>query len=473
MSPNKLFTSNFIKVCLSNLLLFVTLYLVLPILPFALNVEMKQVLPSWSLLLFFAGGLILGGPLHNYFIENYSRKKVCTLAYFGVAAPMLLYIINIHPLLYVAAALIQGFCFGVATAANVTIAIDVTDASKRNKGNLIFAWSGRLGMILAIPIGIVLFMQLELSSVIYISLICGIIAAFLIRITKTPFRAPIGSTTFSFDRFFLPSGWKLVLMMLTLAFVVGSIFPLFFNGVEFNILSITNEPLDFILLPFVIFFSSVVLGRLEIDALYHQKWLGFIILRLPLLFIALYFYFEHKGHLSFTSLVLIGTLILQFLYAIVRGMFHQKIVDHFNKWQLTPHIRTEVVVPIFSGLICILLALSLQADNLLVDDTYTFRIIIQLLIFGLARVSSPILMVLLVSSKHCERSTANTSHILAWEIGLATGCATNFALQLTETQVLHLSLLLLGSVLILHLWVFSELRQKVKEHIAQMKHKEQ
>lgn len=465
-----LVTSNYVKVCLSNLFLFISLYLVLPIIPFALEASGVTAIPNWSLLVYFMVGLVLGGPFHNYFIESYSRKKVCTLSYLGVVVPILLYIPSIHPIIYVSAALIQGFSFGIATASSITIAIDVTDTSKRNKGNIIYAWTGRLGMILAIPLGIILFIRMGFNMVAYASIASGLLGLCFVRMTKTPFRAPIGATKLSLDRFFLPSGWKLVALMITFSFLLGSIFPLFMDNIEQRAFYVHEHTLEFIVLPLAVFFSSALLSRLEIDALYNHKTVGLILLRLPILFIAAYLYFNFKSNTSIN--ILLSLLVLNFLLAFVQGYFKKRIVANINKWQLTPVIRTEITSPILSGIICMGLAIIFLKHDLIMNDYTSYRVIYQLLFFGIARVSSPILMLLIVSSRHCERSTANTSHILAWEVGMAAGCATTLAFQLNEKDIITNGLILLLLATVLHSLIHLDLIKKKKQHILLMKEKQ-
>lgn len=466
---SKLFTSNFIKICLSNLLLFIALYLVLPIVPFALSSEIN-ILPSWGLLLFFIIGMLIGGPFHNYYIESCNRKKMCRTSILGVVLPNLIYIfLSNYPFLFIVAILLQGYAFGMATAVSITIAIDVTDPQRRNKGNTVYAWAGRIGMFLAIPLGLYLYDRYGFNTNCYVAIAVGILSILFVITTKTPFRAPIGAERFSLDRFILPGGWKLVSMMILLAFIIGSIFPLFFHEVQTSDKYFSEgRTISFIILPFVVFLLSALLARVEIDALYHQKALGFILARLPILLIAAYFYFRYDVYLSTLNKQLLVLLALGFVLAIIRGLFHKRIVQKINKWQLTPDIRMEVASPILSGIICILLALSLHRETLRIDEFTAYLVIVQLLFFGIARVSSPILMLLIVSSRHCERSTANTSHILAWEVGLALGCAYSLMKNLSEAEVLKNSFILIGVILALYALVYIDFRRKIKRHIKQI-----
>lgn len=467
-STNRLLTTNFIKVCLSNLFLFSSLYLVLPILPFYIEYNKYYGIPGWSLLLFFIAGLILGGPFHNYFIEQKNRKRVCITAIYGLLISHLLYLVNGgYSSILMLSATIQGISFGLATAANITVAIDVTDSQKRSKGNLIYAWAGRLGMLLSIPTGIVIYLKYGFELTIYTAIVLGALAIFFTAINKIPFRAPIGATPFSLDRFFLPNGWKIILMMVALSFIVGSIFPLFMSDIIESNFYVTHRTIEFITLPFIVFLISAVIAKLEIDALNNHKITSIILLNTPLLFIAFYFLFIYDGYLSTVNKIPCVLLIVRYIQVVIRGFYHKKSTEKINKWQLTPYIKTEVTTPILSGVLCIILSLSLFKGIAVIDIPSNYRVIIPLLFFGLARVSSPILMLLVVTSKHCERGTANTSHILAWEVGLALGCAITIAQNLTELQVLRNALILLIIILVLHIIIYIELYKKRNKHIKE------
>ena len=51
--------------------------------------------------------------------------------------------------------ILQGMCFGVTLASTgATLAIDVTPGNKRDQANLCFAWSGVLGMLIGVAVGV-------------------------------------------------------------------------------------------------------------------------------------------------------------------------------------------------------------------------------------------------------------------------------------------------------------------------------
>ena len=90
-----LFTSNFIKVCLANLFLFFSLYTLLPVTFFEISPTLQEYgYKGWLPLGIFVVGLLVGGPFHNYLIEHFNRKKVCSLAYIGVLVPSVIFLVT-------------------------------------------------------------------------------------------------------------------------------------------------------------------------------------------------------------------------------------------------------------------------------------------------------------------------------------------------------------------------------------------
>ena len=77
-----LWTAHFIRICIANLLLFVSLYVLFPV----LSVEMADrlgvpVAQTGVIFLFFTLGMFLIGPFHAYLVDAYKRKHVCIYAF--------------------------------------------------------------------------------------------------------------------------------------------------------------------------------------------------------------------------------------------------------------------------------------------------------------------------------------------------------------------------------------------------------
>lgn len=103
----------------------------------------------------FCGGSVLSGILNAYLVDTFPRKQVC------IRSMLLLLLLN-FAYVYLSAVwqvflvrILQGMCFGVTLASTgATLAIDVTPGNKRDQANLCFAWSGVLGMLIGVAVGV-------------------------------------------------------------------------------------------------------------------------------------------------------------------------------------------------------------------------------------------------------------------------------------------------------------------------------
>ena len=80
----KLWTLHFMRICLANLLLFISLYLLYPVLPVMmasrLGVPVSQ---TGVIFILFTLAMFFIGPFHAYLVDVYKRKYICMLS-FGV-----------------------------------------------------------------------------------------------------------------------------------------------------------------------------------------------------------------------------------------------------------------------------------------------------------------------------------------------------------------------------------------------------
>lgn len=133
---------------------------------------------------------------------------------------------------------IQGVSFGVATAAGITVAIDVTPSTRRSVGNMVFAWMGRVGMLIGIGVGGTLFTWFDARTVLYASFASGLLAVLLAMRVDLSFRAPIGVSVFNLDRFLLPRAWLPALNLMLLSFVPGVLLFLSMHGDGWSVLAL-------------------------------------------------------------------------------------------------------------------------------------------------------------------------------------------------------------------------------------------
>jgi predicted MFS family arabinose efflux permease len=70
-------TLNFWRMCTANLLLFISVYMLFPLLPFVMGEQLGvSVGQAGSMFLVFAVAMFAVGPFHAYLVDEYKRKHV-------------------------------------------------------------------------------------------------------------------------------------------------------------------------------------------------------------------------------------------------------------------------------------------------------------------------------------------------------------------------------------------------------------
>lgn len=339
---NQLWTIHFMRISIANLLLFISLYMLLPVVP----VEMAErlgvpVSQTGAMFLLLTLGMFAIGPFHAYLVDAYKRKNVCAFSFAALIAATVGYafVNDLTQLLLLC--FVQGIAFGMATTAGITLAIDITNTNLRSSGNVAFSWTARLGMLAGIALGVILYQWYSFKLLLYVSVISGLIGIFFVSRVYVPFRAPIVTKLCSSDRFFLPLGWLPALNLALIAFIPGLLLPVFHHSL-----------------------SDVFIGRLEIP-FFAMVGVGFLLSVL----LARLVYREEKT----LRVIILGTSLIMVSLVLLR------------------EIPTAVTA--------------------------------TLLGVGLGLVTPEFLLIFVKLSKHCQRGTANTTHLLAWETGMSLGLA--------------------------------------------------
>ncbi|MGI6793365.1 MFS transporter [Bacteroides sp. KG68] len=230
-STNKLMTLNFWRICTANLLLFTSVYMLFPLLPFVMGQQLHvSVGEAGSMFLYFAAAMFFVGPFHAYLVDEYKRKHVLLFSTLVMLAATVGYAFVDSYEKLMLLALVQGACFGLATTAGITVAIDITTSTRRSAGNMVYAWAARLGMLIGAGVGIWLYRVYGFRMVVYLSVAIGMVSFLFASRVYVAFRAPIGMTLCNIDRFLLPRAWVLATNMLLVAFIPGVLLPLMFAG---------------------------------------------------------------------------------------------------------------------------------------------------------------------------------------------------------------------------------------------------
>ena len=355
----KLWTVHFMRICVANLLLFISLYVLFPV----LSVEMADRLgvpaaQTGVIFLFFTLGMFLIGPFHAYLVDAYNRKYVCMFAaaLMVVATIGYAFVTNLTELILLST--VQGLAFGIGTTAGITLAIDITNSTLRSAGNVSFSWMARMGMIAGIILGVWLYQSQSFQTLLTVSVITGAVGILMLSGVYVPFRAPIVTKLYSFDRFLLLRGWVPAINLILITFIPGLLVPMVHPFLNDFVLGNTGIPVPF----------------------FVGTALGYIVS----LFFARLFFLKEKT----LRLVIIG------------------------------------------------LGLEIVAMSLLNTDI-SIGISSVLLGLGLGFILPEFLVMFVKLSHHCQRGTANTTHLLATEIGISLGIVTACYMELDTDKMLH------------------------------------
>ena len=350
---NHLWTIHFMRICIANLLLFISLYMLFPVVPVEmadhLGVPVSQ---TGAMFLLLTLGMFAIGPFHAYLVDAYKRKYVCAFSFATMVAATVGYgfVNDITQLLLLC--FVQGIAFGMATTAGITLAIDITNTNLRSSGNIAFSWAARLGMLIGIALGVGLYQWYDFKTLLYVSVIAGLAGIFFVSRVYVPFRAPIVPNLCSSDRFLLLRGWLPAFNLMLIAFIPGLLLPVFHNSL-----------------------SDVFIGNIEIP---------------------------------FFAIVGVG-----FLFSVLLARFVY---------------REEKTLRVIT------LGISLMMVSFILLKELPAIVTAILLGVGLGLVTPEFLLMFVKLSQHCQRGTANTTHLLAWETGMSLGVAAACYLS-TESSV--------------------------------------
>ena len=155
---NNLWTIHFMRICIANLLLFISLYMLFPIVPIEMADRLGvPVSMTGAMFLLLTVGMYVIGPFHAYLVDAYKRKYICAFSFAVMLAATAGYAFVNDLTQLSLLCLVQGIAFGMATTAGITLAIDITNSNLRSLGNVAFSWAARLGMLVGIASGVWLY----------------------------------------------------------------------------------------------------------------------------------------------------------------------------------------------------------------------------------------------------------------------------------------------------------------------------
>ena len=227
----KLWHREFWLMAVASLLLTLSVYIQLPVLPRWLmeeeNFTPVEVGRSMGV---FGLGLYLFGACCSWLVQHYRRNVVCMWAIVALIIDLLalLYIDHLRTefvdfTIVMVHRFVLGATFGLAQMIlSSTLIVDTCESFQRTEANHSASWFARFALSLGPLAGLIVYVLDDFSSVIWGAVGCAVGALLLVKIVTFPFRTPEeGVKVVSLDRFFLTQGFVLFVNLLLVTTVMG------------------------------------------------------------------------------------------------------------------------------------------------------------------------------------------------------------------------------------------------------------
>ena len=212
---NGLWNSGFVMLAVAGLLLTVSAYMLMALMPLHISERMatngvvcqEQLISAAA----YAVGLFAFGPFCNWLVQRYRRGTVCVRAIEGYSACAILsWFFLGHtglamPVVVEVLRFLTAAFYGLAIMVLLgTLVVDKTDSCLRTCANHSAAWLARLGLALGPLLAVVLYRNATPADVCLWASVAGVAAAVLVRLVRFPFKTPEDDLRHvSTDRFFL------------------------------------------------------------------------------------------------------------------------------------------------------------------------------------------------------------------------------------------------------------------------------
>ncbi|MDU1892766.1 MAG: MFS transporter [Dysgonomonas sp.] len=220
MNNNKrppLWTKDFILVFISNLLLFFSFYLLIPVLPFYLmdTLGIGGSVAGIVLALYTISALCIR-PFSGFMVDMFSRKPLYLICYGFFCIIFAGYVVATTLMLFVVLRILHGFAFGISTVSGNTVAVDIMPSERRGEGIGYFGMAANLAMAVGPMTGFWLHQHYSFDVLFYTAFFASLIGVFAIMMIK-PIKKVIpdlaSKQALSLDRFILIKALPCVILL--------------------------------------------------------------------------------------------------------------------------------------------------------------------------------------------------------------------------------------------------------------------
>lgn len=273
----KLWSPNFINVCIANFLMACSFNLLMPSIPLYitehLGVPQSQtgiVLASYAIALMFVR------PFSGYLVDRYPRKAMLLVGFIGYVLVFLGYFWATTVIIFVLVRFMHGLTWGLSTVASSTLTIDVVPSERRAEGVGFYATAMNVAMAIGPFIAIHIYHNYSFQVLLWCAILMGLLGILATALIKAPVKEQvIRPEKMNFDRFFLRRGWPIFLNQMLPTFAWGTIGP--FVAQYGLSIEMENPGIFFLFWAGGIIISRVFAGKLVDRGYLHQVSLGALI----------------------------------------------------------------------------------------------------------------------------------------------------------------------------------------------------
>ncbi len=220
-----LWTKDFIFVFISNLLLFFSFYMLVPVLPFYLleNLGTSGSLAGIVLSLYTISALMMR-PFSGFLVDTFSRKPLYLICYAFFCVIFAGYVVATTLVLFIVLRIMHGFAFGINTVSGSTVAVDVMPSERRGEGIGYFGMAANIAMAIGPVAGLWLHHHYSFQVVFLAAFVSGIIGfCSILPIKSIKKELSLPKQALSLDRFILLKGLPCVILLFFIGLGYGTV----------------------------------------------------------------------------------------------------------------------------------------------------------------------------------------------------------------------------------------------------------
>lgn len=219
----RLWTADFLLAFASNMLMYFSFYMLVPVLPFFVIEELgTSESVAGVVLSIYTIATLCVRPFSGYMVDTFARKPLYLICYTIFTIIFAGYLVSFTLTIFIIMRIVHGASFGTNTVVSNTIAIDVMPSERRGEGIGYFGMSSNMAMALGPMLGLLLYSKYSFETAFIVSFLSSLLGLGIASLIKVPQKVtPAHKEVLSLDRFILIKGLPLALSMFVISIGYG------------------------------------------------------------------------------------------------------------------------------------------------------------------------------------------------------------------------------------------------------------